>query len=111
MAHSTTITFEHGKGNEPSNEDDGELCQDEIEVELESEPGEMYGQDADGNRGIWIGPSVSRANDPPAKCEECGHIYTDEELARLTAEMDKAAEEYEYEPDEPDFDYPDLSED
>lgn len=91
---STTITFEHGRGNEPSALDDGELCQDEIEVELTYEP-------TDTSVGIMPG-DYGRDNDPPAKCEECGHFYTIEEQLQIVAQMDKAAQEY-----EPDEDLPD----
>ena len=32
---------------------DGEQCSLDVNIQLEYEPGEMYGSDADGRRGVW----------------------------------------------------------
>jgi hypothetical protein len=92
----TSIEFEHAKGNDPSNEDDGELCEDTIEIELEYEPGDSnYGADADGNRGISVAGFFTAITEAPDKCEECGHIYSEEEKSSILREMEKKAEGYE----------------
>jgi hypothetical protein len=106
MSLTTSIEFEHGKGNEPSNLDDGDLCEDTIEIELEYEPGESnYGADADGNRGISVSGYFYSDTEAPLKCEECGHIYSDEERADIQKEINKKCENYErdYDPPEPDY--------
>lgn len=107
MAHSTSIEFEHGKGNSPSNLDDGETCIEEIEFDLAYEPADAsYGADADGNRGMYVPGYFYPESDPPEKCEECGHFYSDEEKEEINKLMEAKANDYEVDPPEPDYDYP-----
>lgn len=108
MPTTTTITFLHALG------DDEEGCQDEIEVELDYTPGEVYGSDADGNRGVWQSGYFENISDTPLVCEECGRAYSDEERTQLEAEMNAAAEAHSedapepYELDGPDYDRDDY---
>jgi hypothetical protein len=97
VSHTTTISFEHGKGNEPSNEDDGELCEAEIEVDLYYEP-------ADREVGIMQGGWLPNS-EVPDKCEECGHIYSKDERQKIDAEMERAAQDYDPDPEPPEPDY------
>lgn len=104
MTNSTTIQFEHPKGNSSATD---ELCQHEIEVELGYEEGDSsYGADADGNRGISVPGYFYPAEDPPEKCSECEHCYSTEEKEEINKLMEKAADSYteSYEPPEPDYD-------
>jgi len=103
--HTLTIEYDHDDARLDQTGNEAEPCVDEIEVNLEYEPGEAnYGADADGNRGISIPGYFYTEDSAPLKCEECGHIYTDAERQEIQTKMEKAANEYEYEPDEPDYD-------
>lgn len=67
-------------------------CEASIEVELEWIDGEIYGTDADGNRGVWVPGYLTVASEVPEVCSECGHHYLVEELKALEADAEKAAE-------------------
>lgn len=106
--HSIFISIDHDDPRQAFKpEDEQEPCCVEIEVPLEYEPGEAnYGADADGNRGIYIPGGFYADFSPPEKCDECGHVYTTDELKSLSDEADKKASEYVYEPDPPEPYYP-----
>jgi hypothetical protein len=70
-------------------------CGAEIEVECEVEPGEMYGQDADGNRGMWV-PAAVLPNIPPTECPECKATFTLEQFTALEKKLEELAAAYEF---------------
>lgn len=84
--------------------DDGNECSGEVTCELEWNPGEMYGQDADGNRGIWQ-PGYWSPVSCSSKCSE-GCELSDAEQELLA---DRAAnEENESSDNEPYYDEADF---
>src|SRR5690349_16695937 len=98
---STTVEYEHPKGNDLS-DDDSEYCIAEFEIELGREPDDHhYGADADGNRGIFVAGYWYWEGEVPTKCEECGHEFTKEEMDEIEKAFNKAADKYteDYEPD------------
>ena len=74
----------------------GELCEAPIECPLEYTPGwfpgEMYGQDADGNRGVWQS-GYFEVCDIPNECPE-GHDLKDR-MAEIERVAQLLADEYE----------------
>lgn len=66
------------------------VCEREHTVEVEFLPAEMYGTDADGNRGVKMPGEWVLIGDIPLTCPSCGHTYTTEELANMA----KDANEY-----------------
>lgn len=87
----------------PVEDDDGiRTCEAEIEVQCEGVPGENYGADADGNRGMWIPPHIEPGS-PPDKCPECGTVYDKEQLKVLEEAIEQACRDYTIDP--PEYDY------
>jgi hypothetical protein len=84
--------------------DDTTPCEAEIEVECDAEPGEVYGADADGNRGIWVGPTLL-PNDPPTTCPECGCTYTTAETSIMAKKLEQLAEDYDFTDSQNEDDY------
>lgn len=72
-------------------------CGEYIELEAEVTPGEMYGTDADDNRGMWVGPSVD-APDPSSVCPNCGAELTQNELDGMYKKLEEAAKTYDFSP-------------
>ena len=76
-------------------------CETEIELECEVEPADPnYGADADGNRGIYVGPHIVRP-DPPKSCSVCNNTYDKDQLKDLERQIEQECCDYSYEPDEP----------
>lgn len=102
---SITITLEHPKGNDPSAADDGDLCQDEIEVVLGYEPADpYYGADRDGNRSISVPGSYYLDKQISDSCPECNHVYSPDEEKQIFALAEAVAKEQYLDslcPDEP----------
>jgi hypothetical protein len=80
-------------------------CDGEVAVTLEYEPGEMYGQDADGNRGMWVpGRWIAEA------AETCtqGHNLDDAEREKVQDDAEQVAAQEDdgpdYEPEPDDYD-------
>lgn len=86
--------------------DDGDECDGEVTVELEWNPGEMYGQDADGNRGVWQ-PGYWSAFSCSEKCSN-GCELTEEQQDALMKEAESNTSEVENEPDYGDDDTYDI---
>lgn len=79
----------------------GYECGGDVEIELEVNPGEMYGSDADGNRGMWIEAYLS-FNQILGSCK-CGHVV-DEESQEVKDRIEAAIADYEWEPQEREYD-------
>ena len=81
------------------------VCDTSFEIECEIEPGEWYGADADGNRGMWVGPRILTP-ETPDKCdnEDCPAAagYDEDQLDELTRRIERKMESWE--PPEPDYD-------
>lgn len=76
-------------------------CGEEIVMECDIDPGDSnYGSDADGNRGMYVGPSVM-ACDPPEECPHCHTKYEQAELDHIAKDLEKFCAEYRYEPPDP----------
>lgn len=70
-------------------------CTYEHILDTEIEPGDSnYGADADGHRGISIGPGPIQP-DTPSFCPECHVNYTVEDMEKLEKEIEKQCEEWE----------------
>lgn len=78
-------------------------CRHVHELETEIEPADPhYGADADGNRGMYVGPYLLEP-DPPTVCPKCKAEYDDDDLDNLRNAIQAACEAWE--PPEPDYDY------
>ena len=76
-------------------------CEEEIELECGVDPGDSnYGADADGNRGMYVGPSLIEPN-PPSSCSICHETYNEDQLADLKKQIAQEVADYRYEPPDP----------
>lgn len=79
-------------------------CGEEITVEMEIDEGGIEGSDADGNRGVYYGPSAI-APEPFPVCQYCQHTLTEEETAAIQTRLNQFARDWHPdEPDPPEFD-------
>ena len=75
-------------------------CGEPIEVEAEVDPGDAnYGADADGNRGIFVGPSVETPDYNDEPCDNgCQDFYEPQDRENIAQQLLTAARDYRYEP-------------
>ena len=80
MSNWTSVTCPHEL-------EDGDGCGATIDVEYSVVPGHVYGDDADGNRGVWIDAEVEEVYLPDA-CPTCGAVFTEAEQQVMYKEVD-----------------------
>ena len=52
------------------------------DLSIETEPGEMYGTDADGNRGVWR-EGYLYCDNVPDQCPVCRNFFTEKDMERI----------------------------
>lgn len=99
-SHTTTVTIPCPHQTEGARLLNGE-CEAEIVVELEWTPGELYGTDADGRRGMWVPGGFSVCG--IAETCENGCQWDAHDLTEIEQRADRAARDASRN-DEPDYD-------
>ena len=83
--------------------DDGAPCEADVVVTLHWCPGEMWGTDADGNRGMWV-PGHYEVDAIGEACE-AGCVFAEADSEALEKAAEQAAVDYEPWIPEPADDY------